>query len=105
MSFSSMRDVKSSRKASRCLQCNQMIEVGEPKRVSSGQYDGDFYSYDEHLECWNAASEYMHDTKWWDYSENGVRLCEDASRKDDGPWFREHHPIVAARLGLSEPAP
>ena len=99
MSFSGVRMIKSCRKACRCLQCNRIIEVGQPKATLSGVYEGDFYSCDEHPECYAAAEEYGSAPTWT--SDARPMLCEDIDRKYDGPWLLEEFPVVAARLGIT----
>lgn len=104
MSFQRTRVVNSCRKPCRCIQCDQRIEAGEPKVTASGVWDGDFYTYDEHPEC-RAASLSYGDLAGWDYSERGLRLCEDLERRDDAPWLVANWPTVAQRLGIKAPSP
>lgn len=53
------REVKSSRKCKCCIWCGEAINVGEPKLVVTGIYDGDFQANDYHPECSDGSRGYF----------------------------------------------
>ncbi len=101
--FSFVRHVKASRKACRCGQCNRMIEIGHPKVVLSGNWDGDFYSSSEHPECRDAADAYYASSSWPDAEIRPI-LMNDMDGRGDSDWLRRKHPVVAERLGITPQA-
>ena len=59
MSFSSIRDIKASRKARVCEECRHPINIGDPYTSYAGMYEGEFYNGDAHTDCLKWANRVM----------------------------------------------
>lgn len=59
MSFTKIRDVKSSKKVRVCEDCGHAIQIGEPYRYYAGMFDGEFYAGEAHADCQIWASQVM----------------------------------------------
>lgn len=98
MSFYSSRHVKA-RKSHHCEQCPVPIDIGTEHIYSCGNYEGDFYTHRQHLECNAAASAYAHlhglYGDEWPWFHDGEICSEPEARK----WMKDNHPLVYERLG------
>ena len=65
MSFHNETQVKRTRKPCKCKWCWQRIEKGDPSVVTSGVYEGDFYSERYHPECAAAITRYYTENDCW----------------------------------------
>jgi len=68
MSFCNTRHIKSSRKASRCYWCAELIKVGDPKTTVSHINEGDFFHTRFHPECEVVVREWQkknNDEEYW----------------------------------------
>lgn len=66
--FSSVRQVKKSRKAGRCLYCREPVNVGEPKVVEAGKFDGCMWTNAYHPECYPVARSIVN-AAWKEYGD------------------------------------
>lgn len=99
--FHSERTIKAIRKAHVCEQCGRKIQIGEPASYGAGSYEGDFYTTYTHVECNTAARDYANHFGCWGEEYPWFQHSEEP--QSDGAWLREHHPIVADRLGWALP--
>lgn len=102
--FHGVRDIKATRKAHVCEQCNTYIDVGSPARYSAGKWDGEFYTTHTHVECHAAALEYARLNDLWGEEWPWFQHMED-SEYEHHAWLLEHHPIVATRLSIKANQP
>lgn len=98
MSFCSEREIKSVRKARRCAACRKMVEVGSRAIGWAGTIDGDFSTATFHVECRVAEIE-LNKLAGNDWDE---WMGLDDAEADDWPWLLSDHPVVAARLGITQ---
>lgn len=89
-------------KQHRCEQCAKPIEQGELHCYAAGKFDGDFFSYREHVECRMAWKEYSEDTLRWDDTAPFLHDADDLNASKD--WFKQNHPVVFARLWPEQPS-
>jgi hypothetical protein len=82
-----------------CAQCETTIKLGSKAYYMCGRYEGEWYSYYSHIECWDAAEEFAKFNDLWD-DEFPWWHAEDYF--DSGPWLKEHYPIVYQRLGWDD---
>lgn len=96
MSFYRERLAKAIRKARQCCGCGQIINVGQPALDCAGHYEGDFWAATYHPDCRAAEIEInnLHGTSEW--------MTLDEMESDDWPWLLEEHPIVAARMNITQ---
>lgn len=112
MSFSSIRNIRSSRKARVCDECRQSIPVGSPYSAVAFMFEGEFQAYDAHNECLTFASAVLDD-----WGDGRPLLCESDPEEHDfakGVLRHPPSPEMLARLspawrqavaGLLEPVP
>ena len=80
--------VMKARKVYQCDGCRKAVEIGETYRRDVGVYEGDFYSYPSHIECYELNLEMfgdsgVHSTEWsgmWDEFDNGDYRPDDPFR-------------------------
>jgi len=65
MSFHTSRHVKNTRKIKRCDWCRELIQKGEPSIISSGVFEGNFYSVRYHPECYDAVDRWIEVNRAW----------------------------------------
>ncbi len=97
--FHHTRDIKSTRKVHVCEQCDRPISFGSAARSAAGVFEGNFYTQYLHIECDDAARAFAELNDMWGEDWPWFRQMDD-SEFDHHAWLLEHHPIVAARLGL-----
>lgn len=101
MSFNNRHLVKAVRKAHRCDNCRQQIEIGQPSVISSGVHDGDFYSFRVHPECddlWNAI---YRELDAWEGMDIDTLEALGLGRDEWVPALKEYakeHPVAVERL-------
>ncbi len=59
MSFQSETKVTKPIKAKRCYWCGEICEIGQPRVIIAGKWEGDFFNAHYHPECSRANSD------WW----------------------------------------
>lgn len=97
--FSVSKIIKATRKPHTCEQCGTEIEVASTCHYFTGSYFRDFYSHHVHLECEAAGIAYAKMSGCW--GEDFMWFQHSLEEQEDKSWLLEHHPIVAARLGLN----
>jgi hypothetical protein len=97
MSFFREVEIKSVRKARACGGCGTLIEAGSPAVDLASHYDGDFWSATYHRECRKAEVDLNSEHQ----AEEWIPLQE-FDPEDDWEIILEDHPIVAARLGITQ---
>ncbi|MGJ7039172.1 hypothetical protein J2Y63_002427 [Shinella sp. BE166] len=97
--FWSSKSIKAVSKHHCCEQCGKRVEAGSRAEYTFGKYEGDVFGTYTHPECYAAANAYAdlnglygEEYPWFQHM--------DETEHDLGPWLREHHPIVADRLGI-----
>lgn len=98
--FHNTRKINKTRKPHRCGMCGTIIEKGSEATYSAGNCQGDFYTHHEHVECHVAGLGYAAMTKQW--GEDYIFFQHECRSDLDQVWLKNHHPIVAGRLGLYE---
>lgn len=75
------RKIAKTKKAHRCLWCNEMIDAGSPSQYQCWIYEGDFTNGHFHQECFEALkdSDFGYGDEW---------LCYDQQR---GKTYEESH--------------
>lgn len=87
------------RKTHQCDDCGTPIDIGERYVRNSEVADGSAFTWKSHVEC-QAARHALHRLWMMDY-DDGICLRNDVST-DDHPYLLTHHPVVAARLHITE---
>lgn len=72
--FYNCREVKRSRKAEGCDYCREAIEVGEPKVVETGKFDGSIWTLAYHAECFPVASAILEEANFLDRIRPDARV-------------------------------
>lgn len=98
MSYWSHRHIKATRKQQSCDGCGHTIAIGSPAFYWAGDSDGEFYSAYYHEDC-RAAETAWNEVRgtWGDEYDALSAITEEP---EDVDWLIEHHPAVAARMGL-----
>jgi hypothetical protein len=89
------------RKEHRCGQCGDKIAVGVEHRKCAQVWEGEFYSFREHVECHNAWNRLNFIVRDYPVYDGAPFLRDDDHEEDDRDWMREEYPLVAQRLGWS----
>lgn len=97
MSFYRETRIKAVRKARGCGGCGRTIASGSEAVDLAGHYDGDFWSSTYHVECHKAEIDLNHEHQ----AEEWIPLQE-FEPEDDWEVLLAEHPIVAARLGITQ---
>ena len=100
--FGNLETIKSSRKAHDCEQCGRTIPVGSGYVLSSGRYEGEFYSSAMHEDCFQAANDFADEHGLW--GEEWPWFQHGDFEREDKDWVIKNYPEVAKRL-LWEPEP
>ncbi len=97
------RDKVKAKKAHQCEHCRSEISVGLSHYYCAGKFEGDFASYREHEECFEAwqkvHSELRPDSRW---DDSHPFLVDDDFDKGERDWLSKSFPLVASRLWPSE---
>jgi hypothetical protein len=102
MTFHSRTLVKAGRKAHRCDNCFQPIEVGQSSILVAGVHDGDFSSYRVHPECDDLWNEIYKEMDCWDCGMDLDTIEALGLGRDElVPALEEYakrHPVAVERL-------
>ncbi len=79
------------RKDHQCDFCSTTIKKGERYSNSTGVFEGDFFTWKEHLDCRAALLEYMKLTGT--YSFEPLSNMED----EDRAWIKQEYPAIFER--------
>jgi hypothetical protein len=79
------------RKPHRCDFCETIIEKGERYSKAIGVFEGDFFTWKEHLDCRAALLEYMRLTGAYSYEP--LSNMED----EDRAWIKQEYPTIFER--------
>lgn len=79
------------RKPHRCDFCETIIEKGERYSKAIGVFEGDFFTWKEHLDCRAALLEYMRLTGAYSYEP--LSNMED----EDRAWIKQEYPAIFER--------
>jgi len=83
------RDIKKSRKGHKCTECGRIINVGEPYRIYSGLFDGEWDHYPTCQHCLVVC-------QW--LTENCSGFCHSAVYQDIAEHAREYRLMSLYRL-------
>ncbi len=99
MEFVTELTVKVVRKARPCAACSKTVEVGNSAVSWAGKVDGEFGFATYHPECRQAEVDLnkLHGTHLDPADWFGLDYIE----PDDHAWLLDKHPVVAARLGIT----
>lgn len=92
-------EMRKAAKDHRCEHCRKAISKGETHRRVAQVWEGDFHSYREHVECFNAWNELNFTIRGLYPSEGAVFLGDDDHEDGEREWMCEAYPIVAERMG------
>jgi hypothetical protein len=95
--FQSNCEIKRVRKPHTCEHCGLQIATRRPASVSKGRYDGHFYAFYTHPDCWQAGSALADENGDW--GEDFVWLHQ-INEYNDARFIINRFPAVATRLSI-----